>query len=114
MRTVKTKKELIKAIQDGEKHIKIKSLDLYAACKLAEAFDSVSALFKHFAITSIAEFAASVGINKFTCTGGEVVTITISILISAVAIIGILKDKIVKIKCKTTKEGGVVGEIEIG
>ena len=112
MRKVKTKKELIKAIQDGEKHIKIESLDLYAACKLAEAFNSVSALFKQYVITSILKVA-----GPYKCveiSEGAVVTITISILISAVAIIGILKNKKVNIKCKTTKEGGVVGEIEIG
>lgn len=43
MLTVKTKKELIKAIEDGEKHIKIDSKPLYAACKLAETYDSTTA-----------------------------------------------------------------------
>lgn len=33
MVTVKTKKQLIKAIEAGEKNIKIDSMDLYAACK---------------------------------------------------------------------------------
>ena len=47
---VKTKKQLIKAIEDGEKNIKIDSLDLYAACKLAETYKTVSDLLKHFAI----------------------------------------------------------------
>lgn len=47
MRTVKTKKELIQAIEDGEKHIKIDSQNLYDACILAEKFDSTSAFLRH-------------------------------------------------------------------
>lgn len=44
MRIVKTKKEPIKAIEDGERHIKIDSKSLYAACKLVETYDSITAL----------------------------------------------------------------------
>jgi len=36
MRTVKTKKELIKAIEDGEKHIYVADEKLYMACKIAK------------------------------------------------------------------------------
>ena len=112
MRTVKTKKELIKAIEDGERTIKVDSKRLYAACKLAEKYDSVKTLLKHYVFTKRADVpkkwwgAVEVG-------SGAVVTIaiTISVLITTIAIIGILNDKKVKIKCKGY---GVDGEVEIG
>ena len=106
MRTVKTKKELIKAIEDGERTIKVDSKRLYAACKLAEKYDSVKTLLKHYAFTKQIE-ASGEGI---VLGSGAVVAITISVLIAAIAIIGILKDKKVKIKCKGY---GVDGEVEI-
>ena len=61
MRIVKTKKELSKAIEDGERHIKIDSKSLYAACILAETYDSTTALLKHYAITKIKDVMVSVG-----------------------------------------------------
>lgn len=111
MRTVKTKKELIKAIEDGERTIKVDSKRLYAACKLAEKYDSVKNLLKHYLFTKRADVSkkwGAVGVGS-----GAVVTIaiTISVLITTIAIIGILNDKKVKIKCKGY---GVDGEVEIG
>lgn len=112
MRIVKTKKELIKAIEDGEKHIRIDSKSLYAACKLAETYDSTTALLKHYAVTKITDVIASVGTANIVIDGTVVViTITISVLVTAIAIIGILHDKKVKVKCKGY---GAEGEIEIG
>ncbi len=107
MRTVKTKKELIKAIEDGERTIKVDSKRLYTACKLAEKYDSVKNLLKHYAITKLAPHTT----NNVVFTTGAVVTITIAVLITTIAIIGILNDKKVKIKCKGY---GVDGEVEIG
>lgn len=112
MVTVKTKKQLIKAIEAGEKNIKIDSMDLYAACKLAETYYKTSDLLKHFAITNLAGMIGSVGTMNIVVSGSVVViTISISIVVAAIAIIGILKDKKVKIKCKGY---GADGEIEIG
>lgn len=112
MVTVKTKKQLIKAIEAGEKNIKIDSMDLYAACKLAETYDKTSDLLKHFAITNLAGMIGSVGTMNIVVSGSVVViTISISVVVAAIAIIGILKDKKVKIKCKGY---GADGEIEIG
>lgn len=82
MRTVKTKKELIKAIEDGERTIKVDSKRLYAACKLAEKYDSVKTLLKHYVFTKLIE--ASRQCIVLGC--GAVVTITISVLIAAIAI----------------------------
>lgn len=112
MRKVKTKKELIKAIEDGERHIKIDSKSLYVACKLAETYDSTTALLKHYAITKITDVMVSVGKMHIVENGTVVaITITISVVLAAIAIIGILHDKKVKIKCKGY---GGEGEIEIG
>lgn len=112
MRTVKTKNELIKAIEEGERHIKIDSKSLYAACKLAETYDSKASLLKHYAITKITDVITSVGTMCIVVDGSVVViTITIAVLVAAIAIIGILKDKKVKIKCKGY---GMEGEVEIG
>ncbi|MBS6912975.1 MAG: hypothetical protein KH188_10485, partial [Prevotella sp.] len=68
MVTVKTKKQLIKAIEAGEKNIKIDSMDLYAACKLAETYDKTSDLLKHFAITNLAGMIGSVGTMNIVVT----------------------------------------------
>ena len=112
MITVKTKKQLIKAIEDGEKNIKIDSLELYAACKLAESYDTVSGLLKRFAITNLFGIIGSVGTTNIVVSGTVVaITISVSVLITAIAIIGIKRDKKVKIKCKGY---GIEGEIEIG
>lgn len=112
MRTVKTKKELIKAIEDGERYIKIDSTSLYVACKLAETYENTTSLLKHYAITKITNMIGSVGTMNIVANGTVVgVTITISILITTLAIIGILNDKKVKIKCKGY---GLKGEVEIG
>lgn len=109
MRTVKTKKELIKAIEDGERSIIVDSKRLYAACKLAEEYDSVKTLLKHYVFTKLADVAK--GWGAMHIQNGAVVTITISVLIATIAIIGILNDKKVKIKCKGY---GLDGEVEIG
>ena len=53
MRTVKTKDELKKAIEDGEKFINVESFKLFAACKLAASYNSKSALLKHYAVDDI-------------------------------------------------------------
>lgn len=112
MRIVKTKKELIKAIEDGERHIKIDSKSLYAACKLAETYDSTTALQKHYAIQKITGVMVSAGTMNIEVDGTVVaISITISVLVTAIAIIGILKDKKVKIKCRGY---GLDGEVEIG
>lgn len=134
MRTVKTKKELIKAIEDGERYIKIDSTSLYVACKLAETYENTTLLLKHYAITKITNIIGSVGTMNIVANGTKAapqkdhdktvgtmnivvngtvigVTITISILIATLAIIGVLNDKKVKIKCKGY---GVDGEVEIG
>ena len=112
MVTVRTKKELIKAIETGEKKIKIDSLELYAACKLAESYDTVSGLLKHFAITNLFSIIGSVATMNIVAGGTVVaITISVSVLVAAIAIIGILKDRRVKIKCKGY---GTEGEIEIG
>ena len=111
MITIRTKDELILAIKRGEQHVKIESLDLYAACKLAEIHSSISALLKHYAIKSIMSVFGPVGTMNIVADGVVVsIAISISVLIAAIAIIGILKDKKVKIKCKGY---GVDGEIEI-
>lgn len=112
MRIVKNKKELIKAIEDGERHIKIESKSLYAACKLAETYDSTTALLNHFAITKITDVMVSVGTMNIVVDGTVVaITITISVLVATIAIIGILNDKKVKIKCRGYD---MEGEVEIG
>ena len=111
MITIKTKEELILAIKRGEQHVKIESLDLYAACKLAEIHSSISALLKHYAIKSIRSVFVPVGAMNIVADGVAItITITISVIVATIAIIGILKDKKVKIKCKGY---GVDGEIEI-
>lgn len=111
MITVKTKKQLIKAIEDGEKNIKIDSFDLYAACKLAETYKTVSDLLKHFAIESLIGIIGPVGTTNIVVSGSVVaITISISVLVATIAIIGILKDKKVKKKCNGY---GMEGEIEI-
>lgn len=112
MITVKTKQQLVKAIEDGEKNIKVDSLELYAACKLAESYDTVSGLLKHFAITNLYGIIGSVGTANIIAGGTVVaITISVSVLITAIAIIAIKRDKKVKIKCKGY---GIEGEIEIG
>ena len=104
MRTVKTKKELIKAIENGEKHIKIESTKLYAACVLAEKYNSVSQIMKHYVFSKIGQTMTFNAID-----GGVVaIVITISICVTAVAIIGILNDKKVKIKCNCNGKGGTI------
>lgn len=117
MRIVKTKKELIKAIEDGERHIKIDSKSLYAACKLAETYDSTTALLKHYAIQNVTDVRVSAGTlckvgTMNIVADGTVVAITISVLVAAIAIIGILKDKKVKIEC--IGWGGGRGTVKIG
>ena len=107
MRTVKTKKELIKAIEDGERTIKVDSKRLYAACILAEKYDSVKTLLKHYVFT---ETVAKSSVAGVVLENGVVIAITISVLITTIAIIGILKGMKVKIKCKGY---GVEGEVEI-
>ena len=112
MITVKTKQQLGKAIEDGEKNIKIDSLELYAACKLAESYDTVSGLLKRFAITNLFGIIGSVGTTNIVVSGTVVaITISVSVLVAAIAIIGILKGRRVNIKCKGY---GTEGEIEIG
>lgn len=111
MITVKKKKQLIKAIEDGEKNIKVDSLELYAACKLAESYDTVSGLLKHFAITNLYGIIGSVGTVNIIAGGTVVaITISVSVLITAIAIIGILKDRKVRIRVGGY---GTEGEIEI-
>lgn len=113
MRIVKTKKELIKAIEDGERHIKIDSKSLYAACELAETYDSTTALLKHYAIQNVTDVRVSAGTMNLVADGAVVaITITISVLVAAIAIIGILKDKKVKIEC--IGWGGGRGTVKIG
>lgn len=108
MRTVRTKKELIKAIEDGEKRIKIDSKNLYAACILAEKFDSKLAFLQHYACTSINDFIKPTRRECcFVCSSTVVVTITITVAITTISIIAILKNKRVKIKVKG------VGDVEI-
>lgn len=109
---LKQKKELIKAAEDGERHIKIDSKSLYAACKLADTYDSTTASLQHYAITKITDVMVSVGTMNIVVDGTVVaITITMSVLIAVIAIIGILKDKKVKIKCRGY---GMDGEVEIG
>ena len=89
MITVKTKKQLIKAIEDGEKNIKIDSFDLYAACKLAETYKTVSDLLKHFAIESLIGIIGPVGTTNIVVSGSVVaITISVSVLVATIAIIG--------------------------
>lgn len=111
MRTVKTKKELIKAIEDGERTIKVDSKRLYAACKLAEKYDSVKTLLKHYVFTKRADVAKKWGAVEVGSGAVVTIAITISVLITTIAIIGILNDKKFKIKCKGY---GLDGEVEIG
>ena len=110
MVTVKTKEELKKAIEDGEKRIKIDSLKLYAACKLAESYYNAPELLKHRG-----KDASDIGPKKNmqVMIDGTVVTIVlgVAVLITAVAIVGILKEKKVKIKCEN---GDKVVTIEVG
>ncbi len=109
MRTVKTKEELIKAIEDGERNIYVASKQLYAACYLAEKYDSATALLKDYGIKKL---MANTTMN-IVVTPTLVITITIAVLVAAIAIIGILKDKKVKIKCTKNEKGMLIGEIEI-
>lgn len=111
MRTVKTKKELIKAIEDGERTIKVDSKRLYAACKLAEKYDSVKTLLKHYVFTKLTDVPKKWGAVNLERDAVVTIAITISVLITTIAIIGILNDKKVKIKCKGC---GLDGEVEIG
>ena len=112
MRTVKTKDELKKAIEDGEKFINVESFKLFAACKLAASYNSKSALLKHYAVDDIKSVKGSVGeMECLTETGIVTIVITISILLTAIAILGILKGKRVIIEGEW--KGGR-GKIQIG
>ena len=98
-------------LQVRQKNIKIDSFDLYAACKLAETYKTVSDLLKHFAIESLIGIIGPVGTTNIVVSGSVVaITISVSVLVATIAIIGILKDKKVKIKCNGY---GMEGEIEI-
>ena len=109
MVTVKTKEELKKAIEDGEKHIKIDSLKLYAACKLAESYYNTPELLRH-CIRGNSDIKLK-EMNLMAEGTFVTIVITIAVLTTAVAIVGILKDKKVKIKCKS-KNGEYT--IEVG
>ena len=109
MRTVSTKKELVKAIKDGETNIKIDSLKLYVACKLADKYESIKSLLVSYFKGRTKEDAEEIGQdlkpqipagdgNTRMIAGSTVVVITISVLVAAVSIIAVLKDKNVKIK----------------
>lgn len=102
MRTVKTKKELIQAINDGEKEIMVDDPKLYAACVVAEKYQNKSDLLKSIVDTGTTQ-------NVITETG--IIIITIAVLITALAIIAVLKDRVVIIKCRGKKGRG--GEINI-
>ena len=125
MRTVKTKDELIKAIQDGERDIEVDSKELLLACKLAEKYHNVKSFLADYAIGKTSKTIDEVSneieesINSsnnadeiridpqlievkphgvthnatVTITGGQIVAITISVLVATVAIIAILKNR---------------------
>lgn len=109
---VKTKKELIRAIENGEKHIRVDSKKLYAACKLAESYDTVSELIERYIREGLMSLISPMACVVSLSTGAVVtITITISVLVAAIAIVGILNNKKVKIKVKGP--GDLTGEIEI-
>lgn len=65
---------------------------MYAACILAETYDSTTALLKHYAITKITDVMVSIGTMNIVVDGIVVaITITISVLVVAIAIIEILR-----------------------
>ena len=104
MRTVKTKKELIKAIKDGETKIKVDYKRLLTACKLAELYQNGTKEVKRILHQDMFSFKPV----EYKVSGEFIITITIIVVMSAIAIITILIAKKAKIKVDFRK-----GTIEI-
>ena len=100
---------MVKAIKDGETNIKIDSLKLYVACKLADKYESIKSLLASYFKGHTKKDAEEIGQelkpqipagsdNTRMIAGSTAVVITISVLVAAVSIIAVLRDKNVKIK----------------
>ncbi len=103
MRTISTKKELVQAINDGERHVYVADKKLYDTCKVVSHIQSHESLLSKL-LKSRCEY--------LVIEGGNVVAITVVVCVTALSILAICKNKNVKIKVKD--KAGNEGELEIG
>lgn len=92
MITVKSKEELENAIKAGHKEICVSGKDLQAACYLASKYQDLKSSMSSITATIMSKIGTAAAIES-----GVIVAITISICITAVAIVAILKKCKVKI-----------------
>lgn len=92
MITVKSKKELEDAIKAGHKEIYISDKKLQAACYLASKYQNLEST-----LSSISEIIMSKVGGMAVISEGAMIVITISICITAVAIVAIIHKCKVKI-----------------
>lgn len=92
MITVNNKKELENAIKTGHKEIYISDKKLQAACYLASKYQNTKSAMASISATIMSKIGTAAAIE-----GGAIVAITISICITAIAIIAIIKEYNVKI-----------------
>ena len=105
MKTVKTKKELIKAIKDGETKIMVDNKRLLAACKLAELYQNGSKEIKRILHQDMFSFKPV----QYKLAGEEWIAITIIVVMTAISIITLLVT--VKGRIKVNFRNGTI-EIE--
>lgn len=92
MITVKSKEELEKAIKAGHKEILVSGKKLQAACYLASKFQSLSSEKEIFTKNIMSNVGTAAAVSEAT-----VIFITITICITAISIIAIIKGCNVKI-----------------
>ena len=95
MVTVKTKEELAKAIDNGETKIKVEGKKLQAACCLAAKYQNLECALDSLKNKLLGQIGMACAITE-----GTIVIISLAILMTAVAIIAILKKRNVKINYK--------------
>ena len=110
MRTVTSRKELIAGIKAGERHFKVKGKSLLLQCAIASKFNGADNVTR----PQIESVASAVG-AKAAISGGVLIALTATAVVGAIAIIAILKNKHLKIRIKTGKDGNgeIEGEMEI-
>lgn len=89
---VKSKEELENAIKAGHKEIYVSGKDLQAACYLASKYQDLKSAMSSITATIMSKIGTAAVIS-----GGTMIAITISICITAVAIVAIIQKCKVKI-----------------
>lgn len=99
MRIIKDRKELLAAIENGERFLTVEGMPLLLQCKLASIFNGKDSVTKAILAKSLKASAVSCGI----VSGTTIISLSVIAVVGAIAIIAVLKDKNLTIEVKDVK-----------